>query len=461
MRPVRFRSGIAGTIAVVILFALVAVAPAAATGAPAGAGSVAENTGFGAGGSAEAGLASTGAQPGDTPPLWADDVMPTPIRDDPFFAYPDDPDRLAARADGELIRHRRAGTVQIGLPGNRLHQFMFRSENSHGDPIAATASLLVPDRPWHGPGPRPVIVNAAAIDSLGATCTPSYALVHKPFEFEIPPFTATVLDRGYAVLVPDHEGPDMAYAAGILAGRIILDSVRAMRRLPALPHTGVGADSRLALTGYSGGAIAAGWAAQLQPVYAPDVEFAGAAIGGVPADFALLPETMNGTLGSGLFIAASFGLAREYPRLLTSLNDFGQSMARSPAKDLCAKPLMASGIAMQKIETFTYPGVLDSPDARAVMAENRLGGMPPKAPVMLFQASDSVFLGDEWIPESGVTQLFDEWCGQGADVIYAPIPGEHLSGGFTSFPMVVQYLSDRLEGVPQAPGCSTQQWTGS
>ncbi|WP_158726713.1 lipase family protein [Tomitella fengzijianii] len=387
--------------------------------------------------------------------------MPTPVRDDPFFSYPDDPEQLAGRDDGEVIRHRRAGTVQIGLPGNRLHQFMFRSDNAHGEPIAATASLLVPDRPWNGPGPRPVVVNAAAIDSLGATCTPSYALVHKPFEFEIPPFTATMLDSGFAVLVPDHEGPRMAYAAGILAGHIVLDSVRAMRRLPALPRTGIDEDSRLALTGYSGGAIAAGWAAQLQPVYAPEVDFAGAAIGGVPADLSLLPKTMNGTLGSGLFIAASFGLAREYPRLLTSLNDFGQTLARSPAKDLCAKALMASGIAMQRIETFTYPGVLDSPGVRAVMAENRLGGVPPETPVMLFQASSAAFLGDEWIPESGVTTLRDEWCAMGTDVVYAPVAGEHLSGAFTSFPMVVRYLSDRLAGIPQAPGCRTRQWTGS
>src|SRR5690625_3206314 len=131
---------------------------------------------------------------------------------------------------------------------------------------------------------------------------------------------------------------------------------------------------------------------------------------------------MNGTLGSGLFIAASFGLAREYPHLLTHLNDFGQTMARSPAKDLCAKPLMGAGIGMQKIEKFTHPGVLDSPAAREVMAENRLGGMRPDAPVMLFQASGEVFLGDEWIPESGVETLYHEWCAQGADVVYARSP---------------------------------------
>ncbi len=448
MRPVSIGSCIATVCTVVLL--------TAAQGAPAAARAPAPATGSG---SASAGIGPAGVSPGDAPPPWTPSVMPAPITDDPFFAAPP-PAATAAAAPGGILRHRYAAAVQLGLPATVLTQVMFRSTDAHGAPIAATASLLVPAAPWRGPGPRPVIVNAAAIDSLGASCTPSYALVHKPWQIEFPPFTATVLDRGYAVLVPDHEGPRMAYAAGILAGHIVLDAVRAMRALPRLHGTGIAPDSPLALTGYSGGAIAAGWAAQLQPSYAPDAAFTGVALGGVPADFALLPETMNGTLGTGLFIAASFGLAREYPRLLTNLNDFGRTLASSPAKDLCAAGLEASGVSMQPIEVLTHPGVLDSPAARAVMAENRLGGMPPGAPVLLFEGSSSVFLGDEWIPERGVTALRDEWCAQGADVLYAPVPGEHLTAPFTSMPLVVQYLSDRLDGVPQQRGCRTLPWHG-
>src|SRR5699024_10112579 len=263
-------------LAAVLLAAVLLAAPAPfAAAAPSG------SSAGPPGGSAEAGFGSTGADPGDAAPPWAQAVMPAPT-DDPFFHSPA-PDRVAGLAPGDVIRHREASTVQIGLPRNDLHQFMFRSTDSHGRPVAATASLLVPDVPAPGPGPRPVVINAAAIDSLGATCTPGYAMVHKPLEFEIPPFTPMMLDRGYAVLVPDHEGPDMAYAAGILAGHIVLDSVRAMRGLPDLPSTGVGEDSRMVLTRYSGGAIAARWAAQLPPHHAPAGELAGAAARGVPA----------------------------------------------------------------------------------------------------------------------------------------------------------------------------------
>src|SRR5699024_5274529 len=246
--------------------------------------------------------------------------------------------------------------------------------------------------------------------------------------------------------------PHMAYAAGILAGHIVLDSIRAMRRLPDVPDV-ADPEGPVAITGYSGGAVASGWAAQLQPVYARALKLAAVASGGVPADLSRLPETMNGTLGSGLFLAASLGLAREYPDLLTNLNDFGQTAARSPVKNQCAEVLEGLGLGMQPIAKFTYDGVLRSPRVREVMAENRLGGMRPDAPLMLFAGSASVAIGDEWIPESVVTTLFDDWCALGANVTYRPVAGEHLSAPFTSMPMVIDWLSKRLEGVPQDSEC--------
>ncbi|WP_374710713.1 lipase family protein [Rhodococcus sp. USK10] len=35
------------------------------------------------------------------------------------------------------------------------------------------------------------------------------------------------LAQGWAVVLPDHQGPNAAYAAGPLAGRITLDGIRA------------------------------------------------------------------------------------------------------------------------------------------------------------------------------------------------------------------------------------------
>jgi Secretory lipase len=56
-----------------------------------------------------------------------------------------------------------------------------------------------------------------------------------------------------------------------------LDSIRAAFSSSTIPG-----DARVAMLGYSGGAIATEWAAELAPTYAPDVDkrMIGAAIGG-------------------------------------------------------------------------------------------------------------------------------------------------------------------------------------
>ena len=61
----------------------------------------------------------------------------------------------------------------------------------------------------------------------------------------------SALQQGWAVTVPDYEGPGSAYSAGPLEGHGMLDGIRAVR---SFSHDGIGAGTRWALDGYSGGA---------------------------------------------------------------------------------------------------------------------------------------------------------------------------------------------------------------
>ena len=65
--------------------------------------------------------------------------------------------------------------------------------------------------------------------------------------------------------------------------------------------------------GYSGGTIAAGWAATLQPKYAPELKknLIGAALGGFV--ITATAEATDGTLFAGLIPNALNGLANEFP----------------------------------------------------------------------------------------------------------------------------------------------------
>ncbi|WP_072688324.1 lipase family protein [Rhodococcus marinonascens] len=384
-------------------------------------------------------------------PLGSDSILPSPIQGDDFFLWPPN---VVDYGAGEIIRSREITLRAFPntLVEHHAYQIMLRSNDSKDRPVPVTATVLVPTAAWTAPGPRPVIAYNMPIDSLGAHCTPSYKMVHdwQTLDLDIPPVLSLFLAKNYAVLVPDHQGPRMAYGAGRMAGHAVLDSIRGMKRLTALGLS----ESPVVATGYSGGAIATGWAAQLQPSYAPDVELAGAAAGGTPVDFGLLRRTMDGQLGSGLYLSAVLGLAREYPEMLELANPLGVLLATSTLKDQCSVTLAPAGVASLPAELLAAgPDPFDSPTGRMVVAANKMGALTPTAPVLLYHGSERVFLGDEWIPEEGVIALQQEWCRGGGAITYSPQFGEHLTAAVFSLPEVIHWMDERLAGIAVAPGC--------
>ena len=89
-----------------------------------------------------------------------------------------------------------------------------------------------------------------------------------------------MLKQGYYVVSPDYEGPKSTFTVGRQSGKATLDSIRAI--LKSNKFTGIKSDAKVAMWGYSGGSLASGWAAALQPKYAPELKknLIGAALGG-------------------------------------------------------------------------------------------------------------------------------------------------------------------------------------
>jgi len=75
-----------------------------------------------------------------------------------------------------------------------------------------------------------------------------------------------------------------------------LDSIRATKAFSALR---LAPDVKIGMWGYSGGAIAQGWASALQPSYAPELNVVGVAHGGTPVNLTATVEFLEGKLGSG------------------------------------------------------------------------------------------------------------------------------------------------------------------
>ncbi|MFA4081308.1 lipase family protein [Mycobacteroides salmoniphilum] len=361
-------------------------------------------------------------------------ILPTPIPGPSFYADPGD---LSDRANGEIVRTHRV-LPRIPVPGATIQRFMVRSTDTAGNAVPVTATLIEPNRPWRGAGARPVVVRNQPINSLGLKAAPSYRIERGLF-VDVPPLAPLLLARNYAVLIPDHEGPRMAYSAGIMAAHAVLDSVRGMHRIcPDL------VESPMVMDGYSGGAIATVWAAQEQPAYAPELRFRGAVAGGTPTDYALLYRSMNGALGSGLFAAATIGQAREYPSMVELFGDFALYMT-TLIKDLPQPPLAAAGIARIDLDVLAaIPSPFESEIAQDVIAANKPGATAPTMPTLLYHGSRDRFIGDQFVPEQGVTALVASWRSKGATVDYLPVPGEHLIAAGWAMPSVLRWMRGAL-----------------
>lgn len=379
-------------------------------------------------------------------------VMPSPSGDRFFDQWPAD---LARRTAGDVIATRdvmRTAQLLMTVPLRSARQIKFRSVDAGDQPIFGTATLLVPAKAWKGPRSRPVLVHNSPIVALGTKCTPGYTLAHGYHADTnttdlIPPFAQLALDRGYAVIMPDHTGPRMAYAEPYVAAHVIMDSLRAAGRLDPDNF----AAGPIAMHGYSGGAIATNAAAKLADSYAPVQagRIVGAAYGGVPADYRSLAGAMNANLGSGVFHAAMLGVARERPEVLAMANNAARWLATSPMRDLCTSGMGALGVSHIPTQVLSAdPDPYRSPVAERLFAITSMKDHRATMPLRIYHGTY-----EWWIPASQARALFAEQCALGASASYREYPAEHMTGIFAGLPDTLTWLDDRLRGKPAGSEC--------
>jgi fermentation-respiration switch protein FrsA (DUF1100 family) len=96
----------------------------------------------------------------------------------------------------------------------------------------------------------------------------------------------------------------------------------------------------------------------------------------------------------------------------------------------------------------TEPDVFEMPEWRARLRENRLGDIPPAAPVLLHHARR-----DQIVSFSQSLDLRDDWLALGADVrLYVTRGGvDHISGAVAGTPVALDWLSRRLATARSRP----------
>lgn len=375
--------------------------------------------------------------------------------DDPFYT---DPVNLGG-APGTIIRER-SSTFSLDLvnqtprPGVSSRQLVYRTTGALGQPLAVSGTLLVPTSPWFI-GPRPLVVYAPGTRGVGDDCAPSYTL-SQGADYE-GLFISTLLDQGWAVAVTDYEGLGMpgqhTYVVGQSEGRAMLDLARAALGTRA---GGLRASSPIGLYGYSQGGGAAGWAAELEATYAPELDVRGTVAGGVPGDLARVGEFLDQSLFAAFAFMAAIGYDAAYPELDLEdyLNPRGEALL-ADAADTCLVSVDGIGTlfdtAFVSRADFTHTDPLADPAWQARFEENRLGQTRPAAPVFQFHGAI-----DEIVAFDQAAQVRDDWCDRGATVTWSVLPGEHVLGMVEGFPLAVPWPQARFANIPTIGNC----WVG-
>ena len=245
---------------------------------------------------------------------------------------------------------------------------------------------------------------------------------------------AMVLARGWAVAITDYQGlgtpGDHTYMVGRALGPNVLDSMRAAR---ALSPEELPADGPAAIIGYSEGGAAAAWAAQLQPTYAPDLPLRGVVAGAAAADVETAGPSLDGTFFSFFMAYGGIGYAAAYPEL--ELDPYLTPMAAAKIEGCASRRILQAvlhGPRFIHASDLTQPNVLEMPEWRERLRENRLGTIAPEAPVLLHHARR-----DQIVSFEQSVNLHDDWQRLGADVrLYVTRGGvDHISGAMAGTPV--------------------------
>jgi len=366
------------------------------------------------------------------------------------------PTTLPAGGPGTLIWYRPTTlNLNVTLPAVNAWDVLYKSTDELGNSDVVTGTVVVPTAAWTGTGPRPVIDYAIGTQGLAQSCAPSLEMAAGT-EYDGGAVIAS-LKKGYAVVVTDYQGYTQGavptYTAGAAEAHAVLDIERAARQLPG---SGIVASAPTIVWGYSQGGQAAGWAGQLQPTYAPDIDLVGVAAGGTPGNLQALADFGDGSVVAGFLADAIIGLNAAYPGQinLDSLANPTGLAAISQLEGECAIQSL-SDFHDDHLSQFTVNNesfdTLEQqhPAIQQIVNAQQLGTMPIHVPVYHYHG-----LQDEFVPVSQDVALHRAWCSLGVTDDFILYPGDHLLTDPTAIPDVMTWIVARFAGQPAPSTCS-------
>ncbi|KAL1958639.1 hypothetical protein VTO42DRAFT_3982 [Malbranchea cinnamomea] len=378
--------------------------------------------------------------------------------EDPFYEVPSD---FESAAPGTILKQREvpypiAAFNRVPINIASAHHVMYRSADNFGNATVAVTTILVP----HDANFKKVLSYQFAEDSSSPNCAPSYALQkdHEDLgtsttqaEFLL---VVAALSNGWVVTTPDFEGLEGAFLANRRAGYAVLDGIRAT--LSSTEFTGVSPDARVVLWGYSGGSLASGFAAELQPSYAPELNIVGAALGGTVPEIYPVLTLANKSKHSGLIPAGILGISYEYEDVWPILDEQLVPETRDDFLRAASQCLAENNRFYENKDILSYfkdRNIFEQSRFQEIVNENSMGHHTPTIPLLVYKADK-----DEVSAAQNTTELVAKYCAEGAIVRHnRDGTSDHASLAIIGAPDVLIWLNDRLNGKKNQTRC-TEHW---
>ncbi|MBF9066816.1 lipase family protein [Streptacidiphilus fuscans] len=396
----------------------------------------------------------------------------TAAADDSFYSY-DGSTPLGSFAPGTVLKERTLQYHLLGIPTPlQVIQLLYRTVDAQGRPTANVTSVV---RSLTGDRTRAVSYQSF-YDSLDPADSPSRAIAGDVTLGGVIPNAEAVLLvplllQGYNLVIPDTEGQTADFAAGPEYGATTLDSIRAATRAEG---TGLDADTRFGLMGYSGGAIATDWAAAMAPTYAPEVnrKLVGFAEGGLLVDPAHNLKYVDGSLvWSGVIPMALIGVARSYGLDLEQyMSPYGQKVYNDLQNASIVDALgHYPGLTWKQMAKPQYADPDSVPAFVGAVNRINLGSAgTPTVPGFIGQGDGGVFegtfsnvagigTGDGVMVAGDVRALARQYCATGDPAIkfqqYDLL--SHVGTAVAWAPTAIGWLADRFAGRTAPSDCGS------
>lgn len=370
---------------------------------------------------------------------------------------------LSSMAPGTVVKTRTVPYHIVGLATPlKATQLLYRATNAQGQATVNATSVIQPAclfclnrekvisyQSFYdslNPDDQPSVQIAGGL-TLGGAIPQIETLLFAPF-----------LLKGYTIITSDTQGQTANFAAGPEYGTNTLDSIRAAIKSPAI---NLSSSAKVGLIGYSGGAIATEWAAELAPTYAPDLNknLIGAAYGGVLVHPAHNLRYVEGTpIWAGVMPMAIIGIARAYGIDMTPYLSANGQVVYDKLKNASIINALGQYAGLKWTDLakpqYATPEMIPS----YVSAANKLimgTGGTPKIPMMVGQGTGGelegtpgdkpgIGKGDGVMIAGDVRSLLRKYCSKGIKVKYSEYGGSHLTSALEWLPAAIDWTFDRF-----------------